>query len=400
MRYFQVNNIPVVKIELKVVRGKTDKVEDFSRAKVYFWLTCRDNRYPISVTAEDGIISAFIPSNLKQGVYDIKAVWTKDQEYPNPAERYLTGNHRHYELNEHSDKTCRSEVDALFAIVDSADHISENGTIQITSEVATYGYDGLDAYELSVMRGKTLLDENAWLNRLNNNTGSNTSVSRTEWVYKLAVAKTTVSPNGEDILITNAERTCTEITKVDGDVVSEEPVTEWLTLSAIGTGASIKTVDGKKYISIPENTSRKDIVYYLKGSIGGEVLRTLTLTQSSAPTVYILSVKDATPDETTRRFVDMGNGTFEVDCYDADININLGVTGDVGTITATKVNGDFIYDCSIDDNVINVVTSNNGTMVERYGTIRIDTSKGKTYYINITQKYDANASDNWVDLDS
>ena len=35
--------------------------------------------------------------------------------------------------------------------------------IRLKSEVATYGYDGLDAYELAVVKGKTTKSEGEWV---------------------------------------------------------------------------------------------------------------------------------------------------------------------------------------------------------------------------------------------
>lgn len=140
---------PVVKLAWSVYKGSCGVLEDFSRANVFLWVIGAGNKFLVPCTTEDGVIEAELPRTLPVGVYGIRAIWEKD----NCCKRAL------------------SEVQKVFAVTDVADAASpcvgDEMTIKVKSCTATFGYDGLDAYEMSVLHGKTVLSEEEWLDQLN-----------------------------------------------------------------------------------------------------------------------------------------------------------------------------------------------------------------------------------------
>jgi hypothetical protein len=122
--------------------------EDFGRAKVFLWLVGVGDKVLVDCTASDGVIEADLPESLRSGVYGVRAMWVKD-----------------------CCKRVMSEVENVFAVTDSETDVTpvngERFVIRIKSTSATYGYDGLDAYDMSVLEGKTLLSKEDWLKQIN-----------------------------------------------------------------------------------------------------------------------------------------------------------------------------------------------------------------------------------------
>lgn len=157
MEIFYVENIPDLHIDWEVTRGKTSVREDFSQATATVWafLTGNGGMKPLSVDVVDNKLYADIPKDiLEVGTYGLKIIWVKDGNNIQTREQLLACN-----------KRCMSEVFDLFGI--SASPYAEtnpNGdiTFHIKSSAATYGYDGLSAYERAVMLGMTTLSEREW----------------------------------------------------------------------------------------------------------------------------------------------------------------------------------------------------------------------------------------------
>lgn len=136
---------PVARLEWSVYKGASGVLEDFDRADVFLWFVGAGNKFLVECTTEDGVIKAVIPNWLPVGVYGVKAMWVKDVCY----------------------KRCLSEVQKVFAVTDDPSEatpvIGEKCVIKVKSCSATYGYDGLSAYEMAVLEGKTQLSEEEWV---------------------------------------------------------------------------------------------------------------------------------------------------------------------------------------------------------------------------------------------
>ena len=127
-------------------------------------------RFPVApISIENGTLSFVLPDGLPVGIYGMKAVWTKDEGVsisPKENRRFIKGERGEGVYNRYS--VC--EVASVFCVTDIEEEStidSNGGTIKIRSKVATYGRDGLDAYERALMLGETTLSEVAWINTIN-----------------------------------------------------------------------------------------------------------------------------------------------------------------------------------------------------------------------------------------
>lgn len=154
------------KLEWTILRGVSKEKEDFSRADVILFLLSCKGRIAIPVNAVDGVLYANIPTGLEEGVYGVKALWTKKRGCVYPEHRHHCHHHHHDDWHCDNVRECQSIKAELFCVSNDTDE-TIGGTIKLTTNVATYGYDGLDAYELSVLRGKTNLSEDEWLDMIN-----------------------------------------------------------------------------------------------------------------------------------------------------------------------------------------------------------------------------------------
>lgn len=162
--YFN-DNLPLVKLYWEVYKGQSSVREDFSRATIWLWLLTSTNKIPIDATTNKGVILAELPTTLAPDVYSIKAIWSKSGTFDFDQNDILNGKQLGIETR------VTSLIQDAFTVVDSAEKATKFGEdaylLKYRSHAATYGYDGLDAYELAVMRGKTNLSEEEWLDQLN-----------------------------------------------------------------------------------------------------------------------------------------------------------------------------------------------------------------------------------------
>ena len=133
------------KLAWEIFKSCSNVREDFSRASVFLWLVGGGNKFLVDCTAEDGVIEATLPNSLPTGVYGVQAIWTKDT----------------------CCKRMMAEVQKAFAVTDVPEDATpvcgSSCVIRIKSTSATYGYDGLSAYEMAVLEGKTQLSEEEWV---------------------------------------------------------------------------------------------------------------------------------------------------------------------------------------------------------------------------------------------
>lgn len=144
------NASPVVKLAWVIYKGSSWVLEDFSRARVNLWIVGACNKWLVACTAIDGVIHAEIPRSLPVGVYGVRAMWVK---------------------NDCCCKRTQSEVNHAFMVTnvpgDATPIEGDECVIHIKSWAATYGYDGLSAYEMAVLAGKTHLSEDEWMDSQN-----------------------------------------------------------------------------------------------------------------------------------------------------------------------------------------------------------------------------------------
>lgn len=134
------------RVDWTVYRSGCDNVTvDFRRSDLKVLLSSDKGRMLVPFSELDGVLSVDIPSDLPVGVYGLQALWVKN------------GNH-----DCRLRCVSRSDKPNLFAVVSG---IPPEGTavIHTCSHVRTFGYDGLDAYELAVLLGKTIYSEDVWL---------------------------------------------------------------------------------------------------------------------------------------------------------------------------------------------------------------------------------------------
>ena len=174
MQYIERDKL--VHIEWSIFRGTSHVSEDFSRALVKVFLIGTYEKYLLTATAQGGTLVADLPQGLPEGAYSLEAVWVKNYGNLLPKRQTLTPSMTppcprrpgprpndpcfiHPNDDRFNDRCLmRSRKDYLFALTNYASEATvtdESGevTVKCSSAVATYGYDGLSAYELAVMRG-------------------------------------------------------------------------------------------------------------------------------------------------------------------------------------------------------------------------------------------------------
>lgn len=127
-----------ITLNWKIKKGVGLALEDFTRSVVKLFLISGDDRFVVPCTASRGVVSAIIEEQLAEGIYSAEVLWVKNGS-----------------IN-HSRCLQRSCVDNLFCITtntNEADSSQAPVVLNITTKAATYGYDGLSAYEAAVMRG-------------------------------------------------------------------------------------------------------------------------------------------------------------------------------------------------------------------------------------------------------
>lgn len=148
-----------ITITWKVFRGLSRNEEDFTRVnllKVFLWERTHGRRFHVPSNVQDNRITLYIPAGaLPPGVYNMDAIWIKNADsFP-----------EHPELN--SRCVIRTRKDRAFSITEYEEEatVAKEDTVKLNCEttVATYGYDGLSAYEIAVMRGDFNGSESEWL---------------------------------------------------------------------------------------------------------------------------------------------------------------------------------------------------------------------------------------------
>ena len=151
-----------INLSWTISRGASKVKEDFRRSSLFVFLTSNNEQIPLNYTLGDNVITATLPTGLPEGVYGLLAVWFKSASNPfeggNDASLPPLG------------RMSRSQVDDLFgitAVSNEADYSESSAVnIEVRSMVATYGYDGLSAYEIAVISGQTALRQSEWVSNI------------------------------------------------------------------------------------------------------------------------------------------------------------------------------------------------------------------------------------------
>ena len=151
-----------INLSWTISRGASKVKEDFRRSSLFVFLTSNNEQIPLNDTLSENVITATLPTGLPEGVYGLLAVWFKSACNPfeggNDASLPPLG------------RMSRSQVDDLFgitAVSNEADYSESSAVnIEVRSMVATYGYDGLSAYEIAVISGQTALRQSEWVSNI------------------------------------------------------------------------------------------------------------------------------------------------------------------------------------------------------------------------------------------
>lgn len=151
-----------INLSWTISRGASKVKEDFRRSSLFVFLTSNNEQIPLNYTLSENVITATLPTGLPEGVYGLLAVWFKSASNPfeggNDASLPPLG------------RMSRSQVDDLFgitAVSNEADYSESSAVnIEVRSMVATYGYDGLSAYEIAVISGQTALRQSEWVSNI------------------------------------------------------------------------------------------------------------------------------------------------------------------------------------------------------------------------------------------
>lgn len=169
----------IIRLEWTILKGTSNVNEDFSRALVKLFLIGPADKYLLDATAENGVITAMVPEGLPEGNYSVEVIYAKNWgnlrrgDAPCVPPTAIDPKREPKPVDERFNDRClmRSRKDDLFGITNyesEADNVGE-GEVVVTlkTSVATYGYDGLSSYELSVMRGSFIGSESAFIALIN-----------------------------------------------------------------------------------------------------------------------------------------------------------------------------------------------------------------------------------------
>lgn len=151
-----------INLSWTISRGASKVKEDFRRSSMFVFLTSNNEQIPLNYTLSENVITSTLPTGLPEGVYGLLAVWFKSACNPfeggNDVSLPPLG------------RMSRSQVDDLFgitAVSNEADYSESSAVnIEVRSMVATYGYDGLSAYEIAVISGQTALRQSEWVSNI------------------------------------------------------------------------------------------------------------------------------------------------------------------------------------------------------------------------------------------
>lgn len=140
-------------LEWSVKKGVGNESEDFSRATVSLFLFSDENRWAVPCTADyAGVVRAEIPETLPEGVYSLDLVWIKNDKSINETRCVQRTRKPHVFAIDAS--ASPHQTRALAPDLPVIPKPGQPVTLKMETVAAPYGYDGLGAYEIAVMRGE------------------------------------------------------------------------------------------------------------------------------------------------------------------------------------------------------------------------------------------------------
>ena len=137
-----------------IYRGLSRITEDFESATLTCFLYSKDNKFPVEATvmsAADGGSYLYIELSpdlqLPDGIYGVSAIWKKNEDR----------------------SIARSMREGLFSVVNNQAEATDQGgaanipVLKFHSSAGTFGYDGLSAYEMALLKDLTTKSETEWV---------------------------------------------------------------------------------------------------------------------------------------------------------------------------------------------------------------------------------------------
>lgn len=140
-------------VRMTIYRGTTCRREDLSRADVKVFLIGGNDKKYLDHEVKDNMIYVTIPEGMAPDAYSIQVVWAKNRQ----SLKRMHINSSAYNM---------AYVENAFCITEHADeatNLASGQVVDIKTKVATYGYDGLNSYEMAVVRGDWSGTESEWL---------------------------------------------------------------------------------------------------------------------------------------------------------------------------------------------------------------------------------------------
>lgn len=189
-----------IPVEWKIQKGDCVCKEDFGRVERLCLFLCgtKDKYVVSSVRTDSNVLKFDIPGELPEDVYCIEAIWWKDAHY----------------------KRAFSKVCSAFAVIDEAHDLHDGAKLKVTSHAETYGYDGLDSYEMAVFMGYTTLPRSLWVANLSEMNEREAIIQQEEERRK--VAETRRESLEEARIKAEAQRDRDELTRKEAERRREE----------------------------------------------------------------------------------------------------------------------------------------------------------------------------------
>lgn len=143
-----------IRLDIAIHKGMSSCVEDLSRSRVMVLLKNHSNKWPLAFTVDEcSHIHADVPGCVGTGAYDVQVVWAKNEDSAVKCGCQMRA-------------VMMAQRDAVMGVSADPDEVTkvcDVADVHIVMQSASYGYDGLSAYEMAVFRGKTTLSEEEWI---------------------------------------------------------------------------------------------------------------------------------------------------------------------------------------------------------------------------------------------
>lgn len=239
-----------IQLDWTIFKSRSRDREELRDCLVQAFLVSEGNRWALTPSvdrAERGTVHLTLPKemNLVPGVYGLKLVWGRNK---------LPGRHDELLSWRTARSICVSEAENVFAITtDQSSAPDKPQHYAIKTEAATYGRDGLDAWERAIMLGMTTDDEASW---------TETGVSNVIWSF--------LGEEGEQQIDGS------HLTDALADYAKSEDLNDYVTLDTDQTVTAKKTFSSNDAEPIEIKNTRSasyaaKIPFYVYGEKRGDI---------------------------------------------------------------------------------------------------------------------------------